>query len=365
VIIITKRELEILNILRVNPLISQKELAEDLGLTRSSVAVHITNLMKKGLIRGKGYILNEKNYITVIGGSNIDIVGFPNKKLRPHDSNPGVVKVSLGGVGRNIAENISKLGIDTTLLTAVGNDLYGNDIISQCKVAGINMSNVLVLENIPSSTYLSIMDNDGDMNVAISHMDIIDELSIEYIKKNDMIIKNSQCVVIDTNLKESVIEFLLTNYKDVDFFVDTVSVAKAAKVKTLLPFIHTIKPNKLEVEQLCDTTINNDKDVKNAISILLNKGVKNIVVSLGEKGIYYGNNNCIGKLVNKKVKVVNSTGAGDAFMAGLVYGYINNKSLLDSCKISMTASALTLEHESTINPNLSIDKINKILKEND
>lgn len=128
--IMTDREKEILDVIKENPMISQQELADRLSITRSSVAVHITNLMKKGYIIGKGYILKKSNYITVIGGSNIDIQGVPNKSLVLFDSNPGKVDISLGGVGRNIADNICRLGINTKLISAIGNDLYGNQLLS-------------------------------------------------------------------------------------------------------------------------------------------------------------------------------------------------------------------------------------------
>lgn len=362
--IITKREQQILTIIRDNPLISQKQLAEQLGLTRSSVAVHITNLMKKGLIRGKGYILNENNYVTVIGGSNIDIIGFPNQPLRVKDSNPGVVKISLGGVGRNIAENISRLGINAKLITAVGSDLYGKKIINESKVAGINMDHIMVLENVSSSTYLSVMNKKGDMNIAISHMEAIEHLAISYLKKHDSIIKNSTCLVLDTNLTKDVIEFLANNYHYTNIFVDTVSVAKSSKIKDLLPYIHTLKPNRYEAEHLTGITLNTEKSIYKALKHLLTLGVKNVVISMGNQGVYYGNENGEGHVPVTNVKVVNSTGAGDAFMAGLVYGYLNHKSLKKSCEISMAASAITLSSQLTINPNLNINTVKKIVKEN-
>jgi len=84
----TNREEELLALIRRNPAISQNELASALGITRSSVAVHITNLMKQGLILGKGYLLKQDDYVCVLGGSNIDISGFPNQKLILADSNP-------------------------------------------------------------------------------------------------------------------------------------------------------------------------------------------------------------------------------------------------------------------------------------
>ena len=116
----TNREKEILEIIRSNPLISQKELAVRLGITRSSVAGHIMKLTDKGLIRGKGYILKGSPYAVVIGAANMDIQGYPGTPLVQKDSNPGQVKISCGGVGRNIAENMARLGLDVKLLTLLG-----------------------------------------------------------------------------------------------------------------------------------------------------------------------------------------------------------------------------------------------------
>ena len=112
----TKREQEILIILKENPLIAQQELANMLGIKRSSVGVHLSNLLKKGYLKGKGYIINEAPYLVVLGGANVDIVGFTDVPLVLKDSNQGTLKISMGGVGRNIAENLVRLGLNTKLI---------------------------------------------------------------------------------------------------------------------------------------------------------------------------------------------------------------------------------------------------------
>ena len=114
----TQREREILNWIEREPMISQQELADRLGITRSSVAVHISNLTKKGYIAGKGYVLRSGTYAMVVGGVNIDIGGRSHKALVPSDSNPGCVTTALGGVGRNIAHNLALMGTEVRMLTA-------------------------------------------------------------------------------------------------------------------------------------------------------------------------------------------------------------------------------------------------------
>lgn len=120
----TQRERQILQWIEQDPMISQEALAEKAGITRSSVAVHISNLIKKGYIIGKGYVLRSGTYAAVVGGVNMDIGGQSDGPLVPGDSNPGRVRISLGGVGRNIAHNMALLGLDVRFLTAFGDDIY-------------------------------------------------------------------------------------------------------------------------------------------------------------------------------------------------------------------------------------------------
>ena len=153
----TQRERQILDLIAANPMISQQELADTLNITRSSVAVHISNLLKKGYIAGKGYVLRTGTYAVVVGGVNVDIGGRSYAKLVAADSNPGRVSISLGGVGRNIAHNMALMGLDVKLLTAMGDDIYGSRIAASCTELGIDASHALRVPDCATSTYLSLI----------------------------------------------------------------------------------------------------------------------------------------------------------------------------------------------------------------
>lgn len=359
----TEREKEVLDILKENPMISQQELADKLCITRSSIAVHITNLMKKGYIKGKGYILTKSSYITVIGGSNMDIQGVPNKSLVMYDSNPGKVDISLGGVGRNIADNICRLGIGVKLISAVGNDLYGNEILSKCKSYGIDVDDCYVSSEHSTSIYVSILNDDNDMQLAISHMDILDKLDVSYIESKHQSINDSLAIVLDTNLSEEVIDYVTSTYSHIPIFVDTVSTSKCMKIKNIVGRFNTIKLNKYEAEALCDIKINTKDDLKHCADHLINLGAKNIYITLGKDGVFCANKNESVIVSGVKIDIINATGAGDAFTAALVYGYINNLELDMCAKFAVAASIIALSHENTINPNMSVENIEKILKE--
>lgn len=359
----TNREQEILDLIKKNPMISQNELGELLGITRSSAAVHITNLVKKGKILGKGYIIQDNPYVTVIGGVNMDIHGFPKNQLISGDSNIGSVKMSLGGVGRNIAENMVRLGIETKLISVLGDDIYGNKILEESALIGLDTKDCLVLKGESTSIYLAVLDELHDMSVAISSMDIYERMTVDFIKDKKHVIDNSQLVVLDTNIPVNVLEYLLNNHKSTDFFLDTVSTAKAKKVKHLIGNIHTLKSNKMEIEAITGIEIQDDEGLKRNCEYLLDKGVKKIFITLGKNGVIYCDKTTIKNIKANGVTPVNTTGAGDAFMAALVYCHLNSKSIHETAKIATAASIIALSHENTINPNMSIENINLILKE--
>ena len=169
---VTDRERELLSWIEENPMMSQQELADRAGITRSSVSVHISNLMKKGMIQGKGYVVQKRPYAVVVGGVNMDIAGYASGEVVPHDSNPGRVEHTAGGVGRNEAHGMRLLGLDVKLVTAFGDDLYAEKLRQNCRDLGIDVKDAITVVNAATSTYLSVVDHRGDPVVGISSMDI-------------------------------------------------------------------------------------------------------------------------------------------------------------------------------------------------
>jgi pseudouridine kinase len=354
----TQREKEIIAILKEEPTISQDELALRLNITRSSVAVHITNLIKKGIILGKGYVVNEEPYVVVIGGSNIDIQGIPNQKLIQKDSNIGHVNISHGGVGRNIAENCTRLNIPTRLISVLGQDLYGQSILAHANSIGLHMNDSLILHQQKTSTYLSILDEHHDLALAINDMDIMNALTKEFILSKKRLLEHAQLIVCDTNLSEEVIEAVISIAKHIPVFIDTVSTTKALKIKPYLSKIHTLKPNKAELYALVDP--NHTLDLHAAAKLL---PCPYAYISLGSQGVLIKDHDSLTHLNTPPIEVANATGAGDAFMAGLVYAYLNQFSSTQSATMAMSASRIALQSESTISNQLNEDTCLNTMKE--
>lgn len=359
---ITQREFEIIEIIKKNPFVSQQEIAEALQITRSSVAVHITNLTRKGIIRGRGYVVDERDHVSVIGGANMDIVGYPFHELKRQDSNPGGVKVSLGGVGRNIAENLARLGTHTKMFTVVGADIYGDQIIKESEKIGIDMSHVKRVQEEGTGTYLAILDHENDMDLAIASMNIFKKLDRKYLEDSKQVILKSQVIVFDTNLEEEIFRYGVDLFKENDLFLDTVSHTKALRAKSVIGAFHTIKPNRLEAEALSGIAIQNHHDLEKACGFFHAEGVKNVFITLGPEGVFYSDGLKNGIMKAPKMTPKNATGAGDAFQAALVYSELHGFPIKDKVRFAIGASVMAMNAYETINPDLSESEIRKIMK---
>ena len=362
----TPREYEILEIIKSRPTIEQNEIAALLGITRSSVAVHIANLQKKGYLLGRGYIVNSGDYVVAIGAANVDIHGRSKKAINLHDSNPGHMRTSAGGVTRNVSENLARLGGKVKLITAVGDDVYAEKICSECISAGIDISHIMRVDKHPSSTYMSVLDEKGDMYVALSDMSVLQTMTVDFLHSKANIIKGSRLITCDPGLPPCVMEEILNLYSDtIPVFVDTVSQAYASTIVDLIGRFHTAKPNLMEAEILSGMRIHSKADLYKAAERILDKGLKRIFVSMGPDGCFYMDRE--GHRIERRFKpvenMVNATGAGDAFMAAVIYSYINDFSLDKTMDYGLAAGIAALSHENTINPNISVSLIEKIIKE--
>lgn len=348
----TQRERQILQWIEADPMISQEALAEKAGIARSSVAVHISNLMKKGYIAGKGYVLRSGTYVVVIGGVNMDIGGRAHAPLVARDSNPGRVTMSLGGVGRNIAHNMSLLGLDVRFLTAFGDDLYAQRIAASCGELGIDISHALQVPGGATPTYLFINDAEGDMALAVSDMEICERITPAYLASKLNLINKAQVVVADTNIPRGSLEFLAQRCT-APVFIDPVSTAKAVKLRGLLGCFHTLKPNRMEAELLSGVQITDDESLCEAARVLLSTGLHRVFISLGEQGVLAADRRELRMVPCCRAEVRNATGAGDAFMAALAWAYLEGTDLEHTARAAAATAAMAIEAEETINSGIS------------
>ncbi len=296
-------------------------------------------------------------YVVVIGGANVDVLGIPFEELVQYDSAPGELKYTSGGVGRNITENLLRLGVKVKFITAFGNDSNGDKLKKELEDLGADLSLCLTVEGENTSTYICLNDARGEMQFALSDMRILSRLSREFFSDKFDVINGAKCVVLDTNLGD-ILGFLIKNITT-KIFLDTVSSKKAENCKKYVKDLFFVKPNAIEAAALVGESVRTKADVEKAANALLSAGNQNVVVSMGENGVYFSNGRECGWLKNDYFEIVSTTGAGDAFMAAAIFGYLKNKSLEESVKLGLLASEITASSVETVSKD--IGKIKEII----
>ncbi|MES2583176.1 MAG: PfkB family carbohydrate kinase [Pseudomonadota bacterium] len=301
--------------------------------------------------------------VLVLGGANMDISGSTTRPLVLSDSNPGRIRCAPGGVARNVAENLARLGNTTRLLTAVGDDLYGRSLLDATHKAGVDVGSVWVLAEEATSTYLSLHGPDGDMAVAVNDMGILDCITPGRLAPCAPWIQQAAALVVDCNVGVPALDWVFANRGSTPVFVEAVSAFKCGRIRPWLAQVHLLKVNRLEAQALCDFGIQSDVDIERAAQQLHTLGVEQVVLSLGERGVYWSARNAAegwhAALPN--TVVINATGAGDALMAGLVHAFVDKQDLSTAIPFALGCAALTVASAHANNPELSVAAISRWL----
>ena len=295
--------------------------------------------------------------ILVIGGSNIDYNASSINKIIEKDSNIGEVKISYGGVARNVVENLARLDNEVTFITFLNAKDHGDNLKKQLEELNVKVLNPE--SNYPSSSYVAIFDSNGDMKVAICDSKIIDNCSFDDIYQYKDIISSFDMIVLDANINENIIDGLFTSFSDKKFLIEAVSANKVKRFEKYLDKVYLFKSNLLEARYL----LNKENESSLALAkLLMSKGVKNVVITEGAGPVIIGENNDVVYITPKPLdKIVNATGAGDSLFAGVIHGLIHNKSLTESVAFGIKVSQVTLMSNSAVSPDISKlkDLINK------
>ena len=279
-------------------------------------------------------------------------MGFPNDVLQIEDSVPGKLVVAAGGVGRNIAENLARLNVNTKLITAFGDDYFSKALIKGAKEAGIDISHSL-FEKGKAATHLALMNEKNDMSFGLASLDIIQNIKVSALKEQKKTLETAQIIIVDANIPIETLQWLSAQNEFKQVFIDLVSSHFAKKVKPFIGQFHSLKANRLEAEILTGTNVNTSEDYAKAAYILLKKGVKQVFITAGDLGAFYCKNEIEGWVDPLPAKVQNTTGAGDAFMAGIAYASIQNLSIKKCTQMGVAAASIAVESSVVVNEKMS------------
>ena len=299
--------------------------------------------------------------VLVIGAADVDLVGRLKGDLLPHTSNPARIRSSFGGVGRNVAENLARLGQPVTLLTAVGQDQAGEQLINQIAEAGVNVEHVLHRSEHPTGTYLAVVNPEGEMQFGLDDMRAAAALSAEYVRAHAGLFEQASVVFLDANLPRETLRAVmaLARRTGLPVCADPASQALAARLKPYLPRLRLVAPNAVEAAILCDNVFDTSsrRDALEAAKCLVSQGVDIAIIALAEFGVCYATSETSGHIPAMRTEIVDPTGAGDALTATVLFALLNDIPIDDAVRLGVTAASLTLRYRGAVVPDLSLEKL--------
>jgi pseudouridine kinase len=299
--------------------------------------------------------------VLVIGAAGVDIVGRLRSELSSVGSSPARIRTSFGGVARNVAENLARLGHPVTLLSAVGADQNGDQLLSQAAAAGVNVSHVLRNPDQPTGAYIGVLGLHGEVKFAIDDMRAVAAITPQVLKEKAGLFREASVIFLDANLsKESLrTAFSLARRANRPVCADPAAASLARRLRPYLGRLQMIFPNEVEASVLTERAIDPSRHDQSlsAAKYLVSLGVEIALISLGEFGLCYATSEINGHIPAIRTEIVDPTGAGDALVATLIYSLLNDIPLDEAVRLGVTAASMTLRHLGAVVPDLSLQKI--------
>lgn len=299
----------------------------------------------------------EDGHVLVIGSAGVDVKGRPDDAVIPGAPVPGRIRSSLGGVARNIAENLARLEVPTILLSAVGDDTPGRQVLARCNEAGVDTSRIRIMPEERTGHYIAILASDGQLDFAIFDYKIANAINAEYLRENQDLFATATLIVIDANLRPATLRtlFRLARRYKVPVCADPTSPSLAGRLRPYLDRTYLITPNIAEAAALCDQpmAVRDRESALSAAQMLLEQGVQIAVVTLGINGLVYASATDRGHIPAIRTDIVDETGAGDALTAGVIFGLLNEVPLDEAMRLGVSAASLTLQSRETVVKELS------------
>lgn len=297
----------------------------------------------------------------VIGASGVDIVGRLRNELHHETSNPARIRTSFGGVARNVAENLVRLGQPVVLLSALGQDQIGDQLLQQAAQAGIDVSNVLRSDARPTGSYLGVLNAKGSLELALDDMRVMSALSAAYLREHAALFKEASLVFVDSNLPKETLRTAvsLARRARLPICADPTSTALANRLRPYLSRLRLITPNSAEAGILCNCSVDVTRHgpAMEAAKYLVSQGVEVAIISLAEFGVCYATSETSGRVPAIRTEVVDPTGVGDAMTAAVIFALLNEIPLDDAIRLGVSAASLTLRHVGAVLPDLTLQKL--------
>lgn len=302
--------------------------------------------------------------VLVVGAAGVDIKVQPRTEtVELAGSNPGTIRWSWGGVARNMAENLARLGAEVHLITAVGDDGWGHALLHSLRELGINTDGCVVSVEQPTASYCALYRADRELWVAFDDMAVMREMTSGHLRRLSRLVKEADMVCLDANLSSRSLKTLLsmTAQYEVPVCVDPTAALLAHRLTPYLPMITAITPGRAEAEALLGESLDDEDTISVGARRLVQAGVDLAIITLGADGIYYATSEESGRVPAFPVEVVDAIGAGDALTAAVAYGLMEGVSPGEAVRLGMAAAAQTVSYPDTVCPHLTLESLYELL----
>ena len=304
-----------------------------------------------------------KSKIYVIGSSNTDMVVKSNFLPKPGETVIGdTFLMNPGGKGANQAVSACKLGADVTFITKVGNDMFGKKAVNNFKKIGIKTDYIRIDKNNSSGIAIIMVDKSGENSISVAP-GANNSLTIKDVNFIEEKLKPDDYVLIQLEIPKTVVEYLIEicNKLKVKLILNPAPFQKISDYH--LSQVNTITPNEIETEYLSGIKVKDKDTAKKASEILINKGIKNIIITMGEKGAFYKSSSFEGLIPTKKVSVIDSTAAGDTFNGALAAALSFGMKIFDCVEFANSAASISVTKMGAQDSIPSINEIEKKYKD--
>ena len=289
--------------------------------------------------------------IVVIGTVFVDVKGFPLDKYIPQGRNVGNIEQVHGGVGRNVAEDIANVELRPTYVSLVNNDSTGEEVVRKLRAHKVNTDYILPVRN-GMGTWLAVFDHAGDVVASISQRPNVDPLIDLLEEKGDEIISNADSIVIEICLDKEIVKrvFRLAKKYAKPIYAVVANMSIAVERRDFLQDTACFICNRQEAGILFSDDYS-EKTIPEMEAILAEKvrraRIPSMIITLGDKGAVYADMfGYKGYCPARNVIVKDTTGAGDAFCAGVAVGLTYGKTLAEACEIgSFLAASVIMTSE--------------------
>lgn len=303
--------------------------------------------------------------VLVLGGANTDLLARSAAPAVPGTSNPGTTTMTPGGVGRNVAENLARLGTTVALVTAVGDDALGDDLLARTEAAGVDVSRTIRLPG-STGTYTAVLDHSGELVVAVADMAAAEAVGPEHVHALRDAVAAAAVVVVDGNLRPDTVAAALDEAAaaGVPVVLEPVSVPKARRLTAVLPGrpVFLLTPNLDELGALTGLPTGSDAEARDAAARLHEHGAELVWIRRGEQGSLLSTRDGVHAGTAVRTGVVDVTGAGDAMLAAFCHAWLRGASPADAVVFGHAAAALTVASDRTVRPDLSHDLVAELVR---